>query len=153
MTWSRFPAFMTDLTRPLCCVPQNTRVAFGKMWARSAAVPGVMSPHYLDGGLRQPSVSWPEVGRRAPGFLIPALICTPTLTLHKFIFVSETHYFPSANTQTCGRPKPASASLCNRASWSVSRRQPRTVNPCPGSHELRPSQKSHHAGTAAPVNK
>lgn len=43
---------------------QATRVAFGKMWARPAAVPGVMSPHYLDSSLHQPSASWPEVGRR-----------------------------------------------------------------------------------------
>ena len=45
---------------------QGTRVSFGKMWARTAAVPGVTSPHYLSGSLPSTSVSWPEAGRCDP---------------------------------------------------------------------------------------
>ncbi len=45
-------------------LPQKTRINNGKQWVRPAAVPSIMSPHYLDSSLHELSASWPEVGRR-----------------------------------------------------------------------------------------
>ena len=73
-------------------LPQATRVAFGKMWARPAVVPGVMSPHYLDSSQHMPSASWPEVGRR---------VLLPHQTLNPYPYNLISPVFPA------GDPSPA----------------------------------------------